>query len=63
MSSRIQTSKASEKGQSALFIDGHSIKLEDIENVARSFQTVQLSELAKEQLSSSRAVVEKLLAE
>lgn len=63
VSSRIQTSKASEKGQSALFIDGHSIKLEDIENVAKSFQTVELSELAKKQLSSSRAVVEKLLAE
>jgi histidine ammonia-lyase len=63
MSTTVYVSKSNDKKQSALQIDGHSLELADIEDVAKNNRPVELSELAKQQLSSSRAVVEKLLSE
>lgn len=63
MSTSIHVKKPGQHGQSALRIDGHNLSLEDIEAVARLGRPVELSELAKKQLSASRQVVEQLLSE
>jgi histidine ammonia-lyase len=44
-----------------LYIDGNSLRLEDVERVARQESTVKLSDSAVGQLKSSRAAVEKLV--
>ena len=46
-----------------LQIDGHRLTLEDVDRVARGSANVKLSAMATEQLSKSRAVVEKFLHE
>lgn len=63
MSTSTHVKKPGDLGQSALQIDGHNLKLEDIEAVARQNRPVELSELAQKQLSASRQVVEQLLSE
>ena len=49
------------KVNDALFIDGHSLVLEDIEAVARDRRLVELSDLARKQLWDSRAVIDRFL--
>jgi histidine ammonia-lyase len=44
-------------------LDGNTLTLEDVERVAMADAPVELSETAKEQLESSRAVVERILQE
>src|SRR5262245_29327392 len=45
-----------------LLIDGHELRLEQLEPVARGEVTVTLSDRARAQLKDSRAVVEKILS-
>jgi histidine ammonia-lyase len=45
----------------ALFIDGNSLQLEDIERVARQQATVKLSDSALGQLQSSRRLIEEIV--
>jgi histidine ammonia-lyase len=57
---KLKTTKAT---NITLLIDGHSVTLEDVERVAKYNQPVALSDLAKEQITRSRAVIEKVLTE
>jgi histidine ammonia-lyase len=57
MSTRGQTRKE------PLLLDGHSLTLEDVEEVAQGLLDVKLSDKARQQLESSRSVVERILSE
>ena len=46
-----------------IFLDGETLKLEDIIVVARNFQRVELTEQAKEKMIRSRRLIEQWVAE
>ncbi|MCX7970082.1 MAG: histidine ammonia-lyase [Negativicutes bacterium] len=46
-----------------LYLDGHSLTVEDVEAVARRWRPVSISQLGVEQLRRSRAVVDRVLAD
>lgn len=52
----------SDKELSTFYIDGNSLTLEDLEPIVRRTVSVQLSEAARAQVSSSRQLVEQILA-
>ncbi len=56
----MSTTQASTK-ETSLKLDGHTLTIEDVENVAQRTTPVQLSEQAMEQLRNSRKVVEDFL--
>lgn len=46
-----------------LFLDGYSLKLEDVIRVARDYEEVSLSEKGEQQIIESRKIVDKILEE
>ena len=46
-----------------LYLDGHSLTIEDVAKVARNFEKVGISLIGYEQLKKSRKIVENVLKE
>src|SRR5262245_23657474 len=58
----VKKSAHATKSAKALTIDGNTLRLEDVESVARSATVVRLSPRARKQLDDSRKIVEEILA-